>query len=60
MKCPLTATGDRLPIALDENGLDYFFTRGMLCGDVEKLHCLLQLIMAELMHQGSTASAGPE
>jgi hypothetical protein len=51
---------DRLLITLDKNGPDCLLTRGVLGGNVEQLLRGLWLIAAELMHQGSIASAGPE
>jgi hypothetical protein len=57
---PSTATRGCLPITLDENGPNRLLTRGVLGGDVEQLLRSLWLIAAELIHQGSTARAGPE
>jgi hypothetical protein len=57
---PLTTIGGRLPVALDENGSDCLLTGGMPGADVEQLLHGLQLITAELVHQGSAVHVGPE
>jgi hypothetical protein len=49
-ECPSTIVEDYLPLAIDENGIDYLLTRGVPGDDVEKLLCGLWLIMVELMH----------
>jgi hypothetical protein len=56
---PSTASEDYLSIALDKNGPNYLFSRGMVSGYVKQLHCGLQF-MAKLMHKGLAASARPE
>jgi hypothetical protein len=50
MWCPLAATGDHFPVALDEDGPDRLFTRGVVGGNVKQLLCGLRLIMAEFMN----------
>jgi hypothetical protein len=58
--CPSAITGDRPPVALDENNPDCLLTRGVPGGNVYQLFRGLWLIPSELTHQGPTACAGPE
>jgi hypothetical protein len=47
---PAATTGDRLPIALDEDGPNYLFTKGVSGGDVKQLFRSLWLITVEFIH----------
>jgi hypothetical protein len=58
--CPSAAARDHLQVTLDEDGLDHFFTRGMLGCNVKQLLYGLWLFTPEFMHYDLTTSARPE
>jgi hypothetical protein len=53
-------TRGRPPTVPDEIGTDRLLARGVPGGNVEQLLRGIWLIMAELMHEGSTVHTGPE
>jgi hypothetical protein len=50
----------RLDLTLNESGLNRLLARGVPVCNVEQLLHSFRLVVAELMHQGSTVRAGPE
>jgi hypothetical protein len=50
----------RLSLTLNESGPNRILARGVPVCDVEQLLHSFRLVVAELMHQGSTVRAGPE
>jgi hypothetical protein len=58
--CSPTTTQDCLTTALYEDSSDFLLTGGVPGVYVKEFLCVLQLLMAKLVHQGLAGRAGPE